>query len=200
MARENIGSLHASTLPPSFELREGENLPALLSSFTVIPGPVKNTMSFLKQPMSKAMIELLTAGGHSFLTRLQENGEGTVLFSVDAGLIGFIDLRDAIEADGYRRNLHWRLVKEEGIVPMYKQQYGETEDVEAGVEEDKYISGKESYRRPARYILSFEDQAEARRFVRNWHRRPFQYYDRDRRFQKRMLDEKAPIVNAQIMW
>jgi len=195
LARTTAGSLEASNLPPPPGLlRQNEELSKMLNSFSMVPGPVPLEIGPVAQPYTKAMVSMLTAGGHYFLSRLQSNGEGTVLFSVDVGLIGLAELEEAIYQDGLRRNIFWRLVDEEAIVPMYRKPENDTDVREAmGAEPGAHTT----YRRPARYILSFVDQQEARRFVRDWHKRPF---PRGRSHRRTVGEVAPPMVNTQIMW
>jgi len=195
LARTTAGSLEASKLPPPPGLlRQNEELSKMLNSFSLVPGPVPLEIGHVAQPYTEAMVQMLTAGGHYFLSRLQINGEGTVLFGVDAGLIGLEELEEAIDKDGQRRNMFWRLVEREAIVPMHRQSEMDADVKEAmGAEPGAHTT----YRRPARYILSFVDQQEARRFVRDWHKKPF---PRDKSHRRTAGEEAPPIVNAQIMW
>lgn len=142
------------------------------------------------------MVSMLSSGGLYFLTRLQASGEGTVLLSVDVGLVSVQELRDAILLDGRRRNLHWRVVTEEGIVPIYREG---TEEEMSRAGEDGREGGKGGYKRPARFVISFEDQEEARRFIRDWHRRPFRRAEKSSRG-RGLGDDRDPIISATIMW
>ena len=97
--------------------------------------------------------------------------EDMVLFSADGGRINYSDLRDAISSDGKRRNLQWGLKdREHAIVKVNGDQHKENDHAHGAT------GGRTRWRTiqtPARYILSFKDSQEARRFVREWHRRPF---------------------------
>ena len=48
---------------------------------------------------------------------------------------------------------------------------------------------------PGRYVLSFTDRHEARRFVREWHKRPCPLQP-----QYKLGDEPPPLANAEIVW
>lgn len=64
-----------------------------------------------------------------------------------------------------------------------------------GYRGENSIGNKKAYNTSGRYIISFMDRAEARRFVRAWHRRECPLQD-----EYNEGDEPPPVVNAEIMW
>ncbi|KAK6073047.1 hypothetical protein SCUP234_08884 [Seiridium cupressi] len=115
-----------------------------------------------------------------------------VMIAVSGGKISSGTLRTAIKDDGKQRGLPWRVKNLEakvgegkwGIMPFGKsglkaaerasiqENMRETEDRTMHIEPDANVEKiKDEFKRYPRFLVPFLDEAEARRFVRNWHRR-----------------------------
>jgi len=118
------------------------------------------------------------------------------LFTTDRSRITHADVRDVLSQDGKRRNMHWNLDgnKHQAIIKINNN---DREEIQEHVSREGRFTagGGRTYGGPARFIISFNDSQEARRFVREWHRRPLPI-QRERRVE----DEPPPIVNAEILW
>ncbi|QSZ31072.1 hypothetical protein DSL72_000633 [Monilinia vaccinii-corymbosi] len=175
-----------------------QELQTLLRNFSLVPPHTRLSLRLLQKPYRPAITTLLATGSPTPLTlsRSQSHTQDTVLFTITIPSIGLSSwgLREILEADGKRRNLMWRFARESAIVRI-----GEKADVKPGqamgYRGENSIGRKKAYNTSGRYILSFMDRAEARRFVREWHKRPCplqrEYKDGD---------EPPPIANAEIMW
>jgi hypothetical protein len=189
-------------IPPGY-LREGEDPEKVLQGFTIAPAYSKLSLRLLNRPYRPSMVRILKVGGPAaHLTKDSTPGE-MVMFSVDMGHISQYDLMRALSDDGRRRNLHWKFggKQAEQVVKLnYVHQEDNLGEPDEGIEEspdsEAYRARKKNgYRRPARYVISFKDRNEARRFVREWHRRPFPVQGGHN-----PGDEPPPIVNAEILW
>ena len=118
------------------------------------------------------------------------------MFSLDYGHISKYDLESAIADDGKRRNLHWELARgqkgDDNIVQLNHETV-----IEKGGNKDGEKRKTNAYDKPSRYIISFSNKHEARRFVREWHRRPF---ITKAQYVQRREDEPPPLVSAKILW
>jgi hypothetical protein len=148
------------------------------------------------------MVRMLSEGRPAAIAGRQRQAEDMVLFSLDMGHLTHYDLATALSDDGKRRNLHWKLAGgKEDIVRLNNNQEVDDKMLEEGWNQDSAdgetsrSAKKRQVRRPARYIISFKDPHEARRFVREWHRRPFPVQR-----EHSPGDEPPPIVNAEILW
>jgi hypothetical protein len=138
--------------------------------------------------------QILRDGGPAAIARQKTNSENMVLLSTDFGQISHFELQAAISGDGHERNLHWKFIDGEGaIVKVNSDQQGEEDESE----ESRFngLHRRRNTRSQSRYILSFKDSYEARRFVREWHRRPLPL-----RMEKKVSDEPPPMINAEIFW
>ncbi|PVH73342.1 hypothetical protein DL98DRAFT_519999 [Cadophora sp. DSE1049] len=175
-------------------LREGEDLDAILRNFTLVPAGGKLSLRMLHPPYSKGLQWMIDAGGPAPLVARQEKAQNIILLSTDRDHVKSHELENAIMDDGKRRNLHWKLAgaKGEAIVKLETKGQSAGEDVESEEGTSRPCS---RYRGPARYTISFKDSNEARRFVREWHRRPF-----PTKRSPQPGDDAPPIVNAEILW
>jgi hypothetical protein len=184
-------------IPPGY-LENGEDPMRLLQGFSLVPAHGRVSMRILRKPYKPSVIRLLKEGGDAARIAKESKAGEMVIFSVDIGHITQDELEEALKDDGRRRNLHWRLGREEES-HIVKLTYGHgREEPGEGIEgpiEAYRARKKEEYRRPSRYVISFRDRNEARRFVREWHRRPFPL-----RRKHNPGDEPIPIVNAEILW
>lgn len=113
--------------------------------------------------------------------------ECKVVLALSRGGLSHHDLRLAIEEDGRRRNLAWKLRNtQDSIMPIKFNILTESEqtkaqragDVSSPHKEDS-SAGQESTgetekygtERFPRYLLTFANATESRRFARNWHKR-----------------------------
>jgi hypothetical protein len=140
---------------------------------------------------------MIKDGGHASILKYQSKAEAMVLISSDTGRFTPHDLRDALGADGKRRNLQWRLAGgESDITGLHNDQLVEDESATDLLDGGEQRSPqKRTFRGPPRYVIAFKDRHEARRFVREWHRRPFPLQR-----EHNLGNEPPPIVNAQILW
>jgi len=191
LSKTYIGSLVASTLPPPPGLvRDGEDPNKAVKSFTLVPGQGRLSLRLINRPYKPGIIRMLNEGGTHGISSRQNKGEGLVLFSLDIGTVRMQELRNIIGLDGKRRNLHWMLADDAITRIQDRQQDMEDNETAEGVVPLRTIP-----RGPSKYMIAFKDRNEARRFVREWHRRPLP-------FQREHApgDEAPPIVNAQALW
>lgn len=181
-------------LPPGY-LKEGEDLETLLKGFSLIPGFVKLSLRMLNRPYSPRLKALIIEGGPVAMARREANTENLVLFTTDRSHITHADVREVMAQDGRRRNMHWNLAgdRQDSIIKIQNNGRGEA----GGLARKKgsFQGGRRPYEGPSRFIISFKNSHEARRFVREWHRRPLPV-----QHGARAEDEPPPIVNAEILW
>ncbi|KAM0153225.1 hypothetical protein ACHAPG_007191 [Botrytis cinerea] len=187
--------------PPSTLPHSPTELQNLLKNFTLVPPYTRLSLRILQKPYRPAMTTLLATGAPTTLTqsRSQSHAIDTVLFTLNIPSIGLSSwgLREILEADGKRRNLHWRFAQSGAIVRVGEKIDSATgsEKVEIGYRGENIIGRKKAYNTSGRYIISFMDRAEARRFVREWHKRPCPLQK-----EYKEGDEPPPIANVEIMW
>ncbi|TVY30305.1 hypothetical protein LHYA1_G001626 [Lachnellula hyalina] len=179
-------------LPPGM-LKDGEDIQKLVKSFTLVPPYSRLFLRMLSKPYKPAMLRLLDEGGPGAIAARETKTENMVLITSDIGVFDPQQLLKAIRDDGTRRNLHWKLVLSKDRLIQLKD-----DPVVNGMEEEMGGSPKlkqRTLRPPARYVLSFKDRHEARRFVREWHKRSM-----PEKKNPRPGEELPPVINAEILW
>ncbi|PBP28418.1 hypothetical protein BUE80_DR000568 [Diplocarpon rosae] len=174
----------------------GEEQDAMLESFSMVPTTGLLSLRHLEPPYSKGLQWMFNAGGPAALVAKQSKAQDIVLFTTDRDSVAQADLLRALGEDGVRRNLHWRLAGESSEAITKLETNILAQRAEGGTRFEGRLHG--GYRGPARYIISFKDSNEARRFVREWHRRPFPTDSMERHEQ--LVDEPPAIVNAEVLW
>ncbi|KAH8802818.1 hypothetical protein F5884DRAFT_738673 [Xylogone sp. PMI_703] len=198
LARQYTRRSMASPLPPPpGYMKDGRDLHSLLRGFTLIPASEKEpSLRMLFPPFRPAINRMVKYGGPAELEAQHNESEHMVLFSTDKGNLLPSDISDAITADGRQRNLPWKLTGRDtaGIRRIDVSQsdehplYDEMADIDS--------SGRRiGFQTRWKYVISFKDGQEARRFVREWHRRPFPIPE-----ERNEKDEPPPIINAEILW
>jgi len=163
----------------------------MVRSFTLVPGQSRLSLRLMNKPYKRGMVGVLSEGGPQGIASRLSNKEGLVKLSVDLALTAY-ELKNALGTDGKRRNLHWALSETNPVVRVEQQ------PKDAAQEEKSRLEGLQSrtpFRGAAKYMISFKDSDEARRFIREWHRRP---YPVER--EHGLGDEPPPIVNVEMLW
>ncbi|KAI9731090.1 MAG: hypothetical protein M1818_007947 [Claussenomyces sp. TS43310] len=203
LARTHAPSPLGSPIPPPpGYIKDGEDIHALTQVFTLVPASHKSVSLRMLHPQhhSPSIQRMITAGGHPALVARQSKCEHLVLFSLSAGhsSLTAYELAQMLGRDGRERNLPWALVggSDDEIVKLQSKHESRKADEEPDFGDLGPDGGRRRRRRPPpRFILSFKDAPEARRFVRAWHRRPFPVA-RDR-----ITDgDEAPLVHTELLW
>jgi hypothetical protein len=188
---ENSG-IAGVPLPPGI-LRDEEDAQKVVRSFTLVPSYSQLFLRMVVKPYRPAMLRLLDEGSPGAIAARKAKAENIVLVTSDIGVIGYYELLRALKEDGKRRNLHWRLAGgDDEIVQLKDGPMDGQMEAEMG---ETSKSRTRTLKSPTRYVLSFKDRHEARRFVREWHKRSL-----PERRQPRPSEELPPVVNAEILW
>ncbi|KAK4148647.1 hypothetical protein C8A00DRAFT_38779 [Chaetomidium leptoderma] len=169
-----------------------------------------------QQPSSPTIPYLLAR--HLDHNRLEADMSWSVLVRLAGSKVSVGDMIQAIDADGAERNLPWRLVEERPDVDYWPRQVqtlrsgsgkigfresaehvkGEEGEGEGEEEGSPSVVVRTAAAEPpmtqqygyTRFVVTFADTAEARRFARTWHRRE-------------VVDERTArtmVVNATALW
>ncbi|KAI3332968.1 hypothetical protein F4824DRAFT_473549 [Ustulina deusta] len=234
-AHHGLAHMRQQPLPRGLRRTEhGEDVAQLIRTFTLVPPSQR--LHLQQSRLGRARVaELYREGG--FVDRLAARaGSGfLVLVRLDGGRLALETLRRAIDEDGARRHLAWRVADlDRGILPFGKSilkasdrapagpgagglsdQGGSARDVE-NEGGDEHSSGttrqgmaaaiceaeesEERARQYPRFIIPFMDEAEAYRFVQNWHRRELKLRMTSGVGKNAPSWEETRIINATILW
>ncbi|GME23380.1 hypothetical protein GTA08_BOTSDO05167 [Neofusicoccum parvum] len=182
--------------PPGFHDDSGRDINAAMQSYTIGP-PSSNFIycSIIPTPYPRPIRQLLTAGGYEPIisTSTAAASVTKVLLHFEGAQPSLADIRRTISRDGKDRWLPWQIVggtnSADGIVRLTTHL---SRDEAVGNDIDALVVRKV----PPRYVISFEDKAEAQRFVRRWNRTSFGWSVND----VYENGEGAPQARAEVLW
>ncbi len=146
---------------------EGENGYALLQDYALC-SPSQRLQLKLMYPAYKPSTKALLQGrGYPQLVDGEDKTGRSVLFRVDGQQITTPVVRSTIAADGRQKGLAWNFsIEKLNTAQCSLEDYGSSEyGTSAELRPQRHIA--------PRWILSFEDENEARRFIRTWHQTTF---------------------------
>ena len=164
---------------------EGEDAYTLLQDYSLCPPSQRIHIKLLHPPYTASIKQVLEQRGYHPLVEATNKAGTSVLFSVDGQRWPTSIIRDAVAADGRDRGLQWDIAihrldtLESAAASLDYSTCTETEGL-----------AQLSARRLSRWIVSFLNESEARRFIRVWHRRPFPLASGDDR----------ALVHAEFIW
>ena len=103
-------------------------------------------------------------------------------------------IKKMIGQDAKIRGLAWALANSENPIEKVEVPLAASEETKR-TEYDEDDEASPSRRAYPRWIISFSDENEARRFTRAWHRRPFPLDGGTV-----AVGEPPPLVHAEIIW
>ena len=185
--------------PPAGMLIEGEDVDTLLQDYALCPPSQTLSLKVLFPPYSTGVQRLVNGRGYIQLVKPVEKAGRAVLFWVIGHQPQINIVRDAIAQDGRDRGMEWALLNGRKSIEKIdgSTSLADLDELqEFRSEESEGDEGPGSVKRTyPRWIITFEDEHEARRFVRAWHRRPF-LVSRDPSLQ----DEPPYLVHAEYIW
>lgn len=149
---------------------EGEDAYKLLQDYSLCPPSQKIQLNLLSPPYAVGFKQILDQRGYRPLLGDTNKTGRSVLFSVDGQHLPTSVIKHMITADGRDRGLAWDMsidrpdtseVPAESFEASTSRETGEI----AEIGPKRHVT--------SRWVISFSDENEARRFIRAWHRRPF---------------------------
>ena len=199
---------------PHLSRMQLEHIPskyARLQSFSLLPPSRHPDLKISKKPHSEAIQRLLDNGGYEQLLRYRpavagdKPPAGLVLMSIAEEWQPLLaEISEAILKDGQSRGLPWsvfprsnkqgRWIHELNLrrTPKWRSDRQPEEDIEADEQDPREQWRQRNFRR---WVISFENEPEAKRFVAEWHRR-----DMGPLLQNKPSPEKVVIINAEFVW
>ena len=166
---------------------EGEDAYTLLQDYSLCPPSQRIQIKLLHPSYTAGMKQVLEQRGHPPLLEKTNKAGRSVLFSVDGQRWPTSMIRDAVGADGRDRGLEWDIaihrLDTSGIA-------ADSSENSIGTEAEELAQLSARRLALSRWVMSFLDESEARRFIRVWHRRPFPLASGDDR----------ALVQAEFIW
>lgn len=198
-------SLNAPIPPPPGYLINGEDVYASLQTYALVPPSQTLALRPLHPPLSRSVQHLIDRGAYGRIVTGHDTNARTAMLHIEGGHHHFTtnDIRKMIETDGKSagRNMRWKVagslhvaITEVDAPPATAEDdetvTGLVVDGEVTAEEEAW-QGK-GRRWPVKWLIRFEDEAEARRFARRWHKRNMPGSEDD-------ADGLLPILNVEVV-
>ena len=153
---------------------EGEDIHALLRNYALCPPSQRIQLRMVKPPYVAETRSIVQSGGYRQLVQGNYKNGRSVLFWIDGDQLTASMIKTTVAADGRFRGLAWNVSVEK--VEVTQAPLGEVEEQALDTGLNHSITDVEVGRpSPTRWILTFKDETEARRFIRTWHRKPFTF-------------------------
>lgn len=172
-------------------LVNGEDVYSLLQDFTLCPPSQELEIMVITPPLSQSLRRLVDTKGYPEITQPLDKTGRSVLFWVEGYIPTTAQIQSLITRDGRHRGMAWALLDGKDSIQQLdadrkrhdKAEEDEHEDANEPGNDDASETETEAQgkgqirdyvrRTKIRWTIAFEDENEARRFVRRWHLRPF---------------------------
>ena len=149
---------------------EGEDAYTLLQDYTLCPPSQRIQLKLLFPSYTASIKQILDQRGYRPLVEETNKTGRSVLFSVDGQRWPTSVIRNAVAADGRERGLAWDISIDKLDTSRIAAD-GFEEPTGIGTDELADLGPRHPV--PSRWVMSFSNETEARRFIRAWHQRPF---------------------------
>lgn len=196
MARTHTPTSITSPLPPTPGMViSGEDVHALLQDYALCPPSQKLSLRTLVSPYSRSVQRLLDHGGYDAVVQPHDRTGKAVILWVEGYQPSTQALKDVIARDGSDRGMTWGVADGEDCIERIKIPVATVEAPEdSGSMSDLELRPRKQTRF-SRWIITFGDEAEARRFARCWHRRPYPMPS-----ERIVFGEPPPLVHTDFLW
>ncbi|KAI4163903.1 MAG: hypothetical protein LQ342_002400 [Letrouitia transgressa] len=163
-----------SPLPPApGMMSEGVDLYSMLQDYALYPPSQKVSLRSVFSPYAQPVKELLRQRGYRQIMEPTDKTGRAVLLWADGLQLTARMIRTAIDKDGRDRGLEWTLEdKGRGAVTQVQRTEPPLEEAESSSSREDESQEPQRSSGLAKWIVSFQDENEARRFVRLWHMKP----------------------------
>lgn len=209
-------SLISPIPPPPGYMVGGEDIDALLQSYSLLPPSQQIELRQLTSPHSPSVAQIIAYRGYPAITARPDKAPVEVLLHLAGPQLTIPNIRLAFHRVARYRGMPWTGASQDyhtmnirkwevrgtNVSPMgtrrlteYNGTVGDMDDLH-DEREDSDDTHRPRRAAVPRYIVGFETDAEAQTFVRYWHRRPLAMPE-DFKYENGDL---PPIVNAEILW
>ena len=190
-------SIESSLAPPKGMVIRGRDVFTLLQNYSLVPPSQNISLVVRSPPFSTSIRNLLTHGGYAPLTGAYEKTGKAILFWVDGYQPSTSMVRSAISKNERIRGMTWAMAPGEASLkkidtPLQTMDDSEESEVTEAAED---FETKHLQRSLSKWIITFANEAEARRFTRAWHRKSFPLPGDTGAY-----GEPHPLVHAEFMW
>lgn len=149
---------------------EGEDAYKLLQDYSLCPPSQEIQLNLLSPSHSVGLKQVLDQRGYRPLLGETNKTGRSVLFSVDRQHLPTSVIKHTVTTDGRDRGLAWDMLIDR-LDTSEVTADGFEDSTSSEIDEFAELGAR--HHAPSRWVMSFSDENEARRFIRAWHRRPF---------------------------
>ena len=195
LAKKYTPTSYASPMmPPPGMLIRGENVYTLLQDYTLSEASQKLFIRQLQQPYTPSIRTMIRANGYTRIISPVDKGGRSVLFWVDGRRPTTQLIKSMLIKDGFNRSLSWGPLNGKGSIELVESPTKFEEDAENSQSSSDDIKRKEPIF--SRWLIELENENEARRFVRMWHRVPFPFPG----LRSSQYEEPEYLIHAEFLW
>lgn len=149
---------------------EGEDAYKLLQDYSLCPPSQRIQLKLLFPSYSASIKQVLDQRGYRPLFGETNKTGRSVLFSVEGQHLPTSVIKNTVAADGRDRGLAWNV-----SIDKLDTSAAAADGFEhsTSTETAEFAELGARHHAPFRWVMSFSNENEARRFIRAWHRRPF---------------------------
>ncbi|KAL9097622.1 MAG: hypothetical protein Q9165_000519 [Trypethelium subeluteriae] len=188
--------------PPGFPI-DGEDAHAKMQSYALYPPSVNPDIRLEDQPFDEWTVSEVVRGDVNQLMRRPTKRGHEVLLAVDGPQPSVFDVRTTIAKDGMNRGMPWATLPgpDHGVTEL-KLAISLHGELHQRILDDQWMEeGRENGKRNDharmfnKWIVAFQTDAEAKRFVRAWHKMPLPTW-----WHGTQYEEIPSIVHAELLW
>lgn len=195
-------TLHSPLLPLVGTIIDGEDAGSLLREYALAPPSQPLSLHLLSPPYKLPILRMLAAKGTVPLTHPTKRSGRAVLLWVDGYQPTTNHIQTMLARDGQDRGMPWSATESAGAIQDFNGQprrstaagEGWPESAPDEEHDEEPETSRGGYRR---WLVSFEDETEARRFIRAWHKRPFPVWQFGMDWED---GEPLPLLHTEFMW
>jgi hypothetical protein len=198
-ARHTPRSVFSAVPPPPGVLENGEDLHALIQSYTLYPPSLKLPLNMVLQPYEPLLRAVVEQGGYRPIVDDREEKLHKVLLWIEGQEPHPFTLYNSIQKDGAEKGLIWGIAgAQKGI-----KRLADLTDIQKfsrpSSEPDKQTEIRQEIidRVYNRWIIEFETERMAKRFARAWHRRRLPIAGDKGDWKD---DFKVRMCNTEVLW
>ena len=188
-------SLESTVMPPVPGVPiNGEDVYALLQDYALAPPTQRQYLRMVLPPYTGPVQTLVDNLGYPAIISPENKSGRSVLLWVNGYQPTTFGVHTMLAKDGQDRGLQWGPLDGRGSIEALDPVVTEADGTHLPTVDGPKKAKKRFLRR---WIVAFEDENEARRFVRTWHRVPYPFPLRD---ESAPYGEPPALVHVEFLW
>jgi hypothetical protein len=196
-------SIESPLRPPPGVKHKGEDLSSLLIDYTLAPPSQDLHLRVIFPPYDQPIQRLLSLNGTTALKTPIDRASRCVLLWVDGYQPNSANIKHMLLMDSQDRGIEWGPTAGKGSVDLFTSSRinsGSSLEGPSSSTVDSLERWEKETPTLNKWLITLEDETEARRFVRAWHRRPYPGWMDANAKTDDNRHEPWPLVKVEFMW